>query len=166
MKVKIEVDLSECYPEDFDYDSDLGASPNSSLSEEVVSVIKYEVKNAISKKIGESVRSIAVKSYEDFGQEKIKSIVDFKMNEFLDSGSVKKSNHSDEMISISEKLRGIFDDSNRWNSPYSAMEKIGKKFGDECKKRYDMAFASNIVSGLEKQGLLKEGVLNSIMSDR
>lgn len=166
MKVKIEVDLSECYAENFEYDSDLGANPTSSLSDEVIDVIKYEVRNAIAKQIRDDVSVITKKAYEDFGEEKIKDLVAFKMEEFMSSGVVSDGGHNNETIPINTRLRKIFDNSSSWNNPYKAMEDIGKKFSEECRNRYDMAFASNIVRGLNNQGLLKPGVLEAITTDK
>lgn len=165
MKLNIEVDLSEYYAEDFESDPDFGAAPTSSLSAEIKNVISYEVRSAISAQIRDDVRKLTQEAYTDFGEEKIKTMVDFKMEEFLASGKVAKTSCSNELVPITEKLRSIFDNSNRWSSPYEAMEKIGEKFSSECKKRYDMAFASSIVTGLEKQGLLKPGVFEVLTSD-
>lgn len=165
MILDIKVDLSECYAENFEGDPDLGISATASLSDEIKEVVQYEVKKAISKQIKDDVSSLAIKAYRDFGEEKIKSIVDFKMNEFILDGKVKKSFRSDELISVNEKLRSIFDDSGNWKAPYDAIKEVGKSFAKECRDRYDLSFASNIVTGLEKQGLLKPGAFEAITKD-
>lgn len=165
MKLKLEVDLNDFYTENFEYDGELGASPENSISQEIVEIVKSEVRSAISKQISESVQKLSTKALEEFGEEKAKSIVDFKMDEFLRSGKVRKSRGSEEFMPIDDRLREIFDSNTSWNNPYDAMAKIGQKFSKECRDRYDMAFASNIVTGLEKQGLLKPGVFESLTSD-
>lgn len=165
MKLKIEVDLNDFYAENFESDYELGTQPTCSLSEEVVQVIKYEVNSAISKQIKDVVVDSANKAFIEFGHKKIEDITSFKMNEFIESGMVRSSGASPDLISIEEKLRQIFDQSNGWRDPYSAMQKVGEKFSKECRERYDMAFASNIVTGLEKQGLLKAGAFESITKE-
>lgn len=162
MKLNIEVDLDDFYTEDFQCDSDLGARADNSISQEIVNIVKGEVNRAISAQVGKSVELLAKKALEEFGEEKAKTIVDFKMEQFLQSGMVAKNFNSKEMIPIEDRLREIFDSSSSWQNPYDSMKKIGEGFAKECRSRYDMAFASNIVTGLEKQGLLKPGVFESL----
>ena len=163
MKLNIEVDLSEFYAENFNYDSDLGASPSSSISEEVAEIVRHEVRQAISKQIRDDVSRLASNAYNEFGEEKIKSIVEFKMDEFVKNGEV-RARRGDGTVTVTERLREIFDGGS-WNNADDAMKRVGKKFAEECRSRYDAAFATSVVTGLEKQGLLKPGVFKAIMSD-
>lgn len=165
MKLNIEVDLDDFYAENFQYDSDLGASPDATISKEVADIVKYEVRNAISKQVRDDVARIASEEYKNFGEKKIKDIVEFKMEEFIRVGMVKKD-HGNELISVEDKLRDLFQGGRGWSDPLEAMTKIGKRFSEECRERYDMAFASNIVKGLEKQNLLKPSVFESLTSDQ
>lgn len=162
MKINIEIDLDDFYAESFETDSEIGASPTQSLSGEVRDVIKSETKQAIARQVRDDVRAAAIEAYEEFGKEKIKTITEFEMNQFAASGMLKK--HGKE-ISVTDHLRSIFEEGHRYNSVDTAMEKLGKQFSEECRKRYDMAHAMNIVSGLEKQGLLKEGVFEAITKE-
>lgn len=156
MKIKIEVDLNDFYPEGGD----------ASFSEEVEDVIKYEVRKAIGKAVSKDVERAANSAYEEFGQQKIKTIVDSAFDEFIDKGEVRKSSYSEERITVEEKMRMIFDDQNNWSAPDAKMKKMGEQFASECRNRYDLSFASNIVTGLEKQGLLKPGAFEAITSDK
>ena len=164
MKLKIEIDLNNFYAENFEGDPDCGISPTASLSQEVVDVIKYEDKAAISKCVAEDVKKKAQEAYGEFGESKIKSIVDYEMNKFISEGKIKES-YGSKMIPVADKLREIFDSHSSWGNTNKQMEKMGEKFSKECRDRYDMLFASNVVRGLEKQGLLKEGVIKSLMND-
>ena len=156
MKINIQVDLDDLYPEGDD----------ASFSEEVECVIKYEVRKAIGKAVSNDVERIASSAYEEFGQQKIKSIVDSAFEEFIDKGEVRKYSCSDELITVKEKMRMIFDGQKNWSAPHEKMKKMGEQFASECRKRYDLSFASNIVTGLERQGLLKPGAFEAITSDK
>ena len=162
MKINIEIDLENFYAENFDGCEYGGIEATSSLSQEVVEVIKSEVKSAICNQVSVVVTKMATDEFERYGNDKIKEITDFKMLEFISEGKVRKSLSGDEMISVDEKLRGIFDNSNNWNSPYEAIERVGQGFAKELRTRYDITFATNIVNGLEKQGLLKAGVFEAL----
>ena len=164
MKLNIEVDLSEFYAENFKYDGERGASPSSSISEEVAQIIRYEVKSAVSTQIRDSVSSIAKSEFEKYGEDKIKTIVNHEINAFIENGKIKLQ-HSKEDISIKEWLYNLFSNNYQVSKVDRAMENIGKQFSEECRKRYDMHFASNIVKGLESQGLLKPGVFEAITKD-
>ena len=163
MKINIEIDLNDIYPEDLSCDSEIGAIANSSLKEEVYSVIKQEVRSAIRECTDKDVRQMANKAYEEFGNDKIKTVVDYAVNSFIADGKVSRSHNDKTLIPISEKLRNTFDSSQNWNAPYGAIERVWKDFANELRTRYDMAFASNIVNGLEKQGLLKAGVFEALI---
>ena len=162
MKFNIEIDLENFYAENFEGD-EFGVGATSSLSQEVVEVIKSEVKDAIRNQVSGVVKEMATDAFERYGNDKIKEITDFKMLEFISEGKVRKSSRNDEMITVSEKLRSTFDDSNNWKTPYKAIEKVGEDFAKELRTRYDMSFATNIVKGLEKQGLLKSGVFEALI---
>ena len=161
MKINIELDLNDVYPENISFDSDTGPCADSTLAQEVHSVIRDEVRSVIKKRVDEDVRHMANKAYEEFGNEKIKTVVDFAVNSFIADGKVSRSHLDKTLIPVSEKLRNTFYDSQNWNVPYAAIERVGKDFANELRTRYDMAFASNIVKGLEKQGLLKAGVFEA-----
>lgn len=165
MKLNIEIDLEEFYAENFESD-EYGASPTSSLSGEIVSIIKHEAVQAIKTQVREEVSAIATKAYKDFGEKKLQDITEFEMDRFANEGMIRKgSRNNTELVSVKDYLSGVFKDSGRWNSTDKAMRKMGEEFAAEARKRYDMMFASNIVTGLEKQGLLKAGVFESLTED-
>ena len=161
MIIDIKVDLSECYAQNFDSDCDTGVGATSSLSDEVAEVIRYEVKNAISQQIKDDVSRMTTKAYKEYGEKSISSVVDHEIAEFIRVGKV-KAEYSNELVLVKDKLKKQVERTG-W-SPMAKMEELGKNFGRECRKRYDMAFASSIVTGLEKQGLLKPGVFEAITS--
>ena len=162
MKFNIEIDLNEFYAENFKSDYELGVNPTESLSSEVVSIIKHEVNCAISKQIRDDVSRIANEHYLSVGNAKIETIIEHEVSKFISIGEIRADNFSNKTIKVEDKLRQMFEGHRAWNNPAKKMEEIGKRFAGECKKRYDLHFASNIVKGLESQGLLKAGVYEAL----
>ena len=163
MKLNIEIDLNDFYAENFDGDYESGISATKSLSEEVAGLIKSEVRLSIREQVSKDVERIASDAYAEFGEEKIKTIVDFAMDEFIKNGEVKER-YGNEMIPVKDHLRSIFDKGNNWDCPEKKFKEIGQEFAKECRSRYDLSFASSIVTGLEKQGLLKPGVFEALIN--
>ena len=64
---------------------------------------------------------------------------------------------------LDEWLRNQFSNSTSWRDPEQTIKAFAKEFGDEMKERYDMLFASQIVIKMSEQGLLKEGVAESLI---
>ena len=50
-----------------------------------------------------------------------------------------------------------------YNNQKDLIEKLAKNYSTEMKNRYDMMFASQLVIKLNEQGMLKEGVFESLM---
>ena len=164
MLLKIEVDLTEFYAENFECDPDLGVNPTRSLSDEVAEVVKSEVRSAIGNQVKESVNKMAKYELERFGNERIQAIAEHEINNFIEVGKIKKQ-YSSEEITINEWLHDLFSSGHNRSLVTRGMEKIGKDFAVECKKRYDMEFESNIVKGIKAQGLLKPGVYEALIKN-
>jgi len=61
-------------------------------------------------------------------------------------------------------LRGLLQANNGWNSIGEHVSRVGKQLGDELKKRYDVAFANQIVVRIHEQGLLKDDVAKLLLT--
>lgn len=157
MKLSVEIDLNDFYPENFD-------SGECSIAAEIKDLVRCQVRTEISKHISDDIKELISDSYNEFAKDKMKLIVDHQMESFVNEGMVSESVRSKELIPIKDELREVFDQSG-WNSPYDKMEKMSKKFGEEMRKRYDLAFASNIVKSLNQQNLLVDGV-EKLLSDK
>jgi hypothetical protein len=76
---------------------------------------------------------------------------------------------SKKAITLNEYVVNKFTKDSGWASPNEKIEKLAKqfseKFGQEIKDRYDMMFATQIVLKLDKEGLLKDGVVKTLMQN-
>ena len=167
MKINVTVDLEDFYNEE-----------DSSFNEQIVSYINYQVKNEI---WGE-FRKIALDDFKlklnaELLQEKDQEVQRIITKVFSDRKikvrEISKGNPEPEMVTMFEYIQDRIE--KEYFSPdktaeYVLRDKIrefqvlmektlaasAQKITDELKDRYDLLFASQIVSNLSKNGLLKE----------
>ena len=154
MKINVTVDLAEFYQEDED---------GSSFSQQIKSAIAYDVRQQVladwKAKMGDEFNRAVVAEVEKQKDSFITSV----LSELITTAKVKKRYSSQEMISISDwiseelertQLSGDALKNYLNNQTKASSDKISK----ELKDRYDFLFASQIVSKLQENGMLKEGV--------
>lgn len=157
MKITVTVDASELYSEE----------EGQNFSEAIKGAIAYDVKQSILKdfkeKIGYEFNKAVAEEVEKHKQFLIQDI----MNEMFIVAKVKK-NYSNEMVSISEFIKGEIERTS-FNSDQlkrtidDQTKKASSLIAEELKKRYDILFASQIVSKLNEQGMLKEDVAKILL---
>jgi len=52
-----------------------------------------------------------------------------------------------------------------WNNPERVLKAIAMEFGKELKLQYNNMFANKIVQNMKEQGLLKDEVVQILLSD-
>lgn len=158
MKLKVEVDLSEFYAEDYE----------NSFSQEIQDHIAYNVKQKVLDdwrvKIDREFKE-AVK--EELEKQKPELIIS-KINEIVVSEKLIKSSRSEEFISISdylkEELKRVYlRDSDVDSFLRKHVKETTNKITKELKERYDMLFASQIVSKLNENKMLKDDVAKLLL---
>lgn len=82
---------------------------------------------------------------------------------FILEGKVQSYANSRNMVSVADYIKEKFESSQGYNSQKDIIEKMAKNYSIEMKNRYDMMFASQIIIKMNEQGLLKEGVFDSLM---
>ena len=160
MKINVTVDL-----EDFYTDEDGG-----NLAQEVKQAIASNIKNDIWKKFEKE----GLVSFSNQMERKIASDKDLKIKETIDdlfkNKKIKKSSYSNDLLSLEEFIieqldRNIsisrdFEDLTR-----KLVQDKSKEIVQQLKDRYDLLFASQIVSNLNKQGMLKEDIAKILLEN-
>ena len=134
---------------------------------EIQEALKYQIIQNLSIKIMDRLNNDFVKKIENIAivkvEESFKKIADEETKDFIENGLVSSFNNSSKKITVKEYIADRFNNSNAYNSQRSLIEKLAKDYSTEMKNRYDMMFASQLVIKLNEQGMLKEGVFDSLM---
>lgn len=148
MKFTVEVD--EFW---LDEEADLAPALQNSVKNDVVAQIKKSVEAQVSQ-LMEKIMKEEIKSKMDI-------IVGGLMRDFLVVGRVKGSYSSDPELPLAEWV------SKQVTSQNSVIQDWIKKSVEaqvtELKKRYDLLFATQIVSKLNKEGMLKEDIAKLLL---
>lgn len=134
---------------------------------QLISELKSQITSSLASKIIEKLLSGHVKLIEKITTDKIIQEFDKLAKEatlqFIENGKVRSGRNSSTMITVSEYIAERFENSNSYNSQKDLIERKAKEYSTEMKNRYDMMFASQLVIKLNEQGMLKEGVFESLM---
>ena len=134
---------------------------------QLVSELKRQITSSLASKITENLLNGHVKLIEKIATDKIIQEFDKFANEatlqFIENGKVKSSRNSSTMITVSEYIAERFESTSSYNNQKDLIERLAKNYSTEMKNRYDMMFASQLVIKLNEQGMLKEGVFESLM---
>lgn len=153
--MKLKVDLDDFY---LDEDEDLIPAIKDFVVDKVISTIWNRVEEKIKHKILELC------------DENIQKIIDSKieehLNEMLDKEIVKKDRWSSDLITLQEYVSITFNkefDQNYRIKLERFMEGKTKDICEEIKKRYDLLFASQLISKMNDQNMLKEDIAKLIL---
>lgn len=134
---------------------------------QLVSELKRQITSSLASKITENLLNGHVKLIEKIATDKIIQKFDKFANEatlqFIENGKVRSSRNSSTMITVSEYIAERFEYTSSYNNQKDLIERLAKNYSTEMKNRYDMMFASQLVIKLNEQGMLKEGVFDSLM---
>lgn len=110
--------------------------------------IKSKVEETIDKQVKEAI------------DKTLRRKITYRINKIIETERVKssQSGRSSDMITLEEYISLEFTNKTGWNSQTDKIERLANKLGDDMKKRYDLMFASQIVSNLNKNGMLKDDV--------
>lgn len=153
--MKLKVDLDDFY---LDEEDDLVPAIKDFVVNEVTSTIWDRVEEKIKQKIL------------DLCNENIQKIIDEKietyLTEMLDKEMIKKDRWSDELVSLQEYVSTTFNkdfDNNYKKRLDNIVESKTKNICEEIKKRYDLLFASQLISKMNDQNMLKEDIAKLIL---
>lgn len=153
--MKLKVDLDDFY---LDEEDDLVPAIKDFVVNKVISTIWDRVEEKIKQKIL------------DLCNENIQKIIDEKietyLTEMLDKEMIKKDRWSDELVSLQEYVSTAFNkdfDNNYRKILERIVEDKTKNICEEIKKRYDLLFASQLISKMNDQNMLKEDIAKLIL---
>lgn len=153
--MKLKVDLDDFY---LDEEDDLVPAIKDFVVKKVTGTIWGRVEENIKQKIL------------DLCNENIQKIIDEKiekyLTEMLDKEMIKKDRWSDELVSLQEYVSTTFNknfDNNYRNALGKIVEGKTKDICEEIKKRYDLLFASQLISKMNDQNMLKEDIAKLIL---
>jgi len=161
MKFKIEIDV-----EDFlsDILTDGGSEYSRSIKDALLSDIRRDVVNQINLSIKDQVK---------------KEITEKVMNEVNNSVSVRIATYIDDFIqkgilhegttnqiTVKEMVERNFTNTRYWENLLPSIRKVGETFGEQIKKRYDLAFASTIIEGLKESNMLNNAAIKALFNDK
>ena len=162
MKLNITIDLEDIVAE---YDEDYSPTLNEIIKSEIVHNVKREVLQVFRKDIAEVFNRRVIEEIESGKALLITSVI----HELIQKAQVKKRYRSDEMISISDHIKEELERTHlNEGTIRNYLDKVVKDHGDavakELKQRYDLLFASQIVTRLNDQGFLKDDVAKILLS--
>lgn len=158
MKINVTVDLTEFYAENE------GDNFSEEIKRAIASDVKFQILKEWKDKIGDEFNKAVIAEVE---KQKENLITD-TFNKLAVDAKVKKQYSSGEMISIAQWITEEFErmhlSDNKLNSLLaSQLTKSSDRISKELKDRYDLLFASQIVSKLNEAGMLKEDVAKILL---
>jgi hypothetical protein len=168
MKMKIEVNLEDIYPE-----VDNCNSENDCSFESVSEVIKDQVTYAIVKKIKEDIGEDLKRSISEAVKEKVLLHLDIKVKrkvrQLMKEGEIKLPGFP-MSIKITDHIENLFKENSNWRTEaYKFLEEktenMANKFIEDLTKKYDLIFAAKIVDKLGKAGFLKDETIKKLVSN-
>lgn len=149
MKITVELD-------DFWMDGEQGL--DEALKEHVTQSVIGRIRESIDKKIDQEIATQCRESIEKQLATQIKKYI----SKFLKKGMIKPQDQSTEVL-IEDYIKDKLMSHNGWGDGKDPINAISEALGKELKARYDMLFASQIVIKMGKQGLLKPGVVDTLL---
>ena len=143
--------------EDFYLDSENDIE--SELKRSVIKNVVSQIEKSIEAKINDAILLKSKREIEKSLYLNIQKIV----KEVVKTGLIQSRNSRDRKVTIEEYVREDFENNTGYSSPREQISKLAHNFGDELKKRYDLLFASQIVSKMAEHGLLKDEAVKKLL---
>lgn len=153
--ITIEIDLHDIFMED----------DEESLHESLKNSISNSVFQKVSRSIEDKVNEKLIESITDLMNDKMETIIDVHINSFIENGTLRRMSYSPKEVSIKDYLYNVFSENSGWDNPGKQLQAMADKLGKEMKIQLEGEFAQKIVSNMKTQGLLKDEVVNALMSD-
>ena len=151
--MKFTVDL-----EDFWLDED-ASDIETELKNHIINSVVFQIGASIKEKVDTQIS----KTVNEVIERKLTTIIDDKLSDLIDIGTITRNRKE---ISIVDHVKEVFEDNNGWGSADKKIERIAKEFGHELKLQYNNAFANKIVMNMKEQGLLKDEVVQILLSPK
>lgn len=136
-----------------------------SVSSALEKAITREAVNTIKKQIQTQVDDTIQIKTKDLISKKLGEIINAAIKESLENIQLKSHINPYPMLDINAYVKERITNTGNWNSIADQLARIAKGYADEFKKRYDFAFASQIVSKMSENNLLKEDAVKLLLSN-
>lgn len=166
MKINVTIDLSDFYQEDEE-----SVDFSTQIKDYIVWHVKHEVLKDWKAKITNEFTNHVILEIEKSKN----SVIDETLKELAVTAKIKKQYSSNEMISIVDYIKEelkrthLSDDhirkfiTNRTRNENDRLKELADSISKELKERYNLLFASQIVSKLNDNGMLKDNVAKLIL---
>ncbi len=147
MIINVQVDLTEYYD-----------SEDQSIAEAIKSSIAYDVKQAVINHMKSSINTEITQVVKEEVENEYKVQISKLIKKELKDVKLKGRYSNDPELSLSDWIKSRLEESSGWQSIPDMIKKRSEVFVKETKDRYDLLFASQIVSNLHKNDMLKEDI--------
>lgn len=165
MKFKIEIDLNEIINELFEDFNPEYDTIDLDIKSEVKKDIIFQTKREVLKEVKEPLKLEMQNRVKILVTDAFKDEVNNSVKEFVKNGKIKGRYSNDPDLSVQEWIAKEFQDTSRYNTLSDLVKKKSEKLAKEIRDRYDHLFASQLITKMNEQGLLKDGVFNALMQD-
>ena len=135
-------------------EAELSTTLKDAVKQDVVLQIRTEIQDKVQKLMDDILKKEILKQ--------IETRVQMLMETFLKDGKVKAPYSNQPGMTVEEWIATNFKNADKTIKDY--IEKSAKLQSDELKKRYDLLFASQIVTKLNEQSMLREDVAKLLLS--
>lgn len=164
--MKFTVELDDFW---LDEDENIESALSAHIVDDVVRKIKKSIEDKVDVQIKAKIDNLLKYSIEKHADKYMDAC--FKDAKIKTSVYDSEKRHSIEKhVSLEEYVLLQFKKDSGWSNPNEKITKLSKdfaiEFGKEIKERYDLMFASQIVSSIDKNGLLKDGVAKLLLENK
>lgn len=143
--------------------SDFYINEDENLADALTTAVERGVLNQIQERIKTKVDEHLTRKIAEEVEKNMYRQMNGAIAEFIKTGKVKSTRDSNKDVTIEEYIKEKFVYGYGWSSPDEQIKKLAEKFGAEIKTRYDLLFASQLVSKLNDTGLLKKDVAKILL---
>lgn len=149
--MKYTIDVEDFYLEDGD------------LAEELKSTVIRQVTDAIWKKIEKKVDEQIERTVKNAVEQQLSLKINLRVADVIATEMI---TYNGKQMPMVDYVKEMFLKNNTYSNPIDTIGKFAKKFGDELRARYDVAFANQIVLKMNEVGLLKEEAITKLLDKK
>ena len=162
MKIKFEIDM-----EDIIYDlAETWNDDNSSalsLKSSVINSIKQEVLSEIRAATQKQVKDAITTQLMNESNQQVAQRITLYCDEFIAKGILNEG--TPHQITVREMVEKHFTNSRLWDNLRPSIVKIGEEFAANIKAKYNLVFASTILTNLKENNLLNNDVVKALFKE-
>lgn len=152
--MKFTIEVEDFYLEQDDLEAALKSHIITSCVNKITTELKAKIEDGVQKEVKAQVEQTLYRKIGSF------------VTEAIDNDKIKGRYTNDPEMTLQEWVKSQFTEKAREKAPVDAtLEKLAVGFGNEMKKRYDLLFASQLVTKMKDSGFLKEEVANLLLNN-